>query len=301
MTTYKRENSVQRTIAILFGLVMTVSAQADFGSNHRSYEAPLDTAKWTLNGSRIQCSLMQDIPHYGMATFTSGASRRANMNFDLSLRRYNPTKVSQANLSSEPPLWKHNQAREELGSITLFPGETPVNIKNRNAWSLLTQLEKGMFPTFAYDSWLENNEQISVSLSAVNFQPVYDEFLDCVANLLPYSFDDISETFVYFDFNRSDFTRETREALARIGAWLAVDKTMELVLLAGHTDSKGDLRYNLKLGKRRANAVKKFFTDAGIAANKIKTQSFADLQPQSSNATPEGRAKNRRVMIKMVK
>ena len=116
-----------------------------------------------------------------------------------------------------------------------------------------------------------------------------------------YSFDDISETYIYFDFDRSDFNRQSREVLAKIGAWLEVDKSLELVLLAGHTDSKGKRRYNYKLGKRRANAVKKFFTDAGISARQIKVQTFADIQPQSSNETPEGRAKNRRVLIKMVK
>ena len=288
---------MQRTICTVLGLILSVPLAADF----RNYEAPLDSATWTLNGSPLECSLTQDIPLYGVAIFKSGASRKSNLNFDLSLRRYNPTKVTEAILTSEPPLWKHDQARKVIGPITMFPGAIPVTIKNQNAWGLLTQLEQGMFPTFVYDSLLENNEQVSVALSAVNFQHIYDQFLDCVANLLPYSFDDIAETFVYFEFDRSDFTRTTRESLTRIGNWLEVDKTLELVLLAGHTDSKGKFNYNQKLGKRRAEAVKKFFIDAGIAANKIKTQSFADNQPQSSNTTPEGRAKNRRVMIKMVK
>ena len=274
-----------------------LSANADY----RSYEAPLDTANWALNGSPIQCSLTQDIPKYGVATFTSSASRKANMNFDLSLRRYRSTDITEAVLSSEPPLWKHDKPSKVIDDVTMYPGAHPVNIKNHKAWGLLNQLEQGMFPTFAYDSFLENSDKVSVSLSAVNFLPVYDEFLDCVDNLLPYSFADIAETFVYFEFNRSDFTRETRESLARIGAWLAVDKTMELILLAGHTDNKGKRRYNLKLGKRRAEAVKSFFKEAGIDANKIQTQTFADIQPQSSNETPEGRAKNRRVMIKMVR
>ena len=293
-----RITSIIRTavITVSFFIVPTAIIQADFPA----YEAPLDIAAWTLNGSAIECSLTQDIPHYGMAAFTSSASRKSNMNFDLSLRRHNPSRVTEATLSSEPPLWKHNKPSKPMGQVTMFPGASPVNMINNDAWNILTELEQGMFPTFAYSSWLGNDDQISVALSAVNFQPVYDEFLACVAGLLPYSFDDIAETFVYFEYDRSDFTKQTRESLAKIGAWLEVDKTMELVLLAGHTDSKGKTRYNRKLGMRRALAVKTFFVEAGIAGNKIKVQSFADLQPQSSNATPEGRAKNRRVMLKMV-
>jgi len=270
-------------------------------ADYPAFGAPLDSANWSMEGSPIQCNLVQDIPHYGVASFTSSASRKSNMNFDLALRRNSPKKVTEATLISQPPVWKHNQAAREMGQVTMFPGTIPVNIKSKKAWNLLIQLEQGMFPTFAYDSWLDERDTVSVALSAVNFQPVYDQFLDCVTSLLPYSFDDIAETFVYFEFDRSDFTRQTRESLGRISAWLAIDKTMELVLLAGHTDSKGKYKYNKKLGKRRADAVKRFFTDAGIPNKKIKVQSFASLQPQSSNETPEGRAKNRRVMIKMVR
>jgi len=274
---------------------------ADVSQRIRSYQPPLESAIWSFQGSKLKCNLTQDIPKYGMASFSSTASRKPNMNFDLSLRRFHSSRVTQAILSSEPPLWKHDRKVETVGPVAMYPGDTPVNIKNQAAWNLLVQLEQGMFPTFQYDSFIGDQDQMKVSLSAVNFQPVYDEFLNCVTSLLPYSFDDIAESFVYFEFNRADFTRETRASLDRIGAWLAVDNTMELVLLAGHTDNKGKRRYNKRLGLKRAQAVKNFFVKAGLAAMKIKVQSFADIQPQSSNATPEGRAKNRRVMIKMVK
>lgn len=267
----------------------------------RGYESPLDRADWSMQGSVIQCQLEQDIPHYGTAVFRSEASRRPNMNFELQMRRYSPQRILKANLSSEPPLWKHDRPAQSMGDVTMFPSSTPINIKDQQAWQLLTELEQGMFPTFRYDSLVSDTQDVSVALSAVNFQPIYDEFLNCVSNLLPYSFDDIAETIVYFEFNRADFTRKTRDALDRIGAWLAADKDLELVLLAGHTDNKGSLKYNLRLGNKRAEAVKSFFTKAGIPSGQIKVQSFADFQPQSSNATPEGRARNRRVMIKMVK
>ena len=267
----------------------------------RNYESPLDKAEWSMEGSVIQCQLEQDIPHYGTAVFTSEASRRPNMQFELKMRRYSPQRIISASLNSEPPLWNHVKPAVELGTVTMFPSSTPISIDDQMAWDLLTELEKGMFPTFSYPALVSDRDEINVAISAVNFQPVYDQFLHCVSNLLPYSFDDIAETQLYFEFNRSDFTRKTRDALGRIGAWLAADKQLELVLLAGHTDNKGSLRYNLRLGKKRADAVKEFFVNAGIPARQIQVQSFADFQPQSSNATPEGRARNRRVMIKMVK
>lgn len=278
-------------------------ACASFGisADMRNYEARMDRADWQMQGSVIQCQLEQDIPQYGTAVFTSNASRRPNMNFDLQLRRFSPQRITQADVNSQPPVWKHGVETQSLGNVMMFPSSTPISIEDENAWQLLTELEQGMFPTFTYASSVPDQDTVSVAVSAVNFQSVYDKFLNCVNNLLPYSFDDIAETVVYFEFDRANFTRKTRDALSRIGDWLAADRNLELVLLAGHTDNKGSLRYNLRLAKQRAEAVKKFFIDAGIPASQIKTQSFADFQPQSSNATPEGRARNRRVMIKMEK
>jgi outer membrane protein OmpA-like peptidoglycan-associated protein len=288
---------VHRILLLITFFLFSISTVADI----RKFEAPLDTSMWSLSSSALKCHLTHDIPHYGLATFSSAASRMNNMNFDLSTRRFNPVKISEAVLTAESPTWNHTHESQVLGDVLIFPGNKPITLKDKVAWKILTNLESGLVPTFSYSSFIQETDKYSIALSAVNFQPVYEKFIDCVANLLPYSFDDIAETFVYFEYDRSDFTRETRESLLRIGAWLEVDKSLELILLSGHTDSKGNRRYNEKLGKRRADAVKKFFTDQGINVNIIKTQSFAAIQPFSSNNTPEGRAKNRRVMIKMIK
>jgi OmpA-OmpF porin, OOP family len=68
------------------------------------------------------------------------------------------------------------------------------------------------------------------------------------------------------------------------------------VLIEGHTDSKGNDNYNMKLSQRRADAVRKFIVDRhGIAADRLATKGFGETKPVASNATEEGRAKNRRV------
>jgi sodium-type flagellar protein MotY len=284
-------------LSLMASSMLTISISAE----RRDYVAPLDTASWTLNSSPLACSLEQDIPLYGKAAFKSVANRRANMNFDLEVRHFKPVDITPAKLISMPPQWKPNAQPQQLADVMLFPGEKPLTVKDRAAWDLLVQLEQGMFPTLMFDALVNDRQQVQVAVSSVNFQEVYGQFLNCVASLLPYSFEDIAETSVYFEFDRSDFTKQTREALAKIGTWLEYDKNLELVLVAGHTDSKGKRRYNMRLSKQRAQAVKAFFVEAGLPENKIRVQNFADTQPYTSNATPEGRSFNRRVTIKMVK
>ena len=67
----------------------------------------------------------------------------------------------------------------------------------------------------------------------------------------------------------------------------------------GHTDNTGDDAMNLDLSKRRAASVKKYFMDKGIAADRLFPEGFGETRPIATNDTPEGRAENRRVEIKM--
>lgn len=65
--------------------------------------------------------------------------------------------------------------------------------------------------------------------------------------------------------------------------------------LVGHTDSDGNAQANLVLSKSRAEAVKKYLVNKGIAAERIKTEGRGEDQPLVNNTTPANKAQNRRV------
>jgi outer membrane protein OmpA-like peptidoglycan-associated protein len=69
------------------------------------------------------------------------------------------------------------------------------------------------------------------------------------------------------------------------------------VVCNGYTDSVGSQAYNLKLGQRRADAVREYLVSQGIDASRIRTDSFGKENPVATNDTPEGRAENRRVEV----
>jgi len=68
----------------------------------------------------------------------------------------------------------------------------------------------------------------------------------------------------------------------------------------GHTDNVGDDQKNLVLSQKRADAVKKYLTDKGVAVNRIKSTGYGATMPVADNTTPAGKAKNRRVEFKVV-
>ncbi len=74
------------------------------------------------------------------------------------------------------------------------------------------------------------------------------------------------------------------------------DKTLTI---AGHTDSQGPETQNLELSLARATAVKRFLTQRGVAARRLRVAGFGESQPIADNATAEGRARNRRVEFRL--
>lgn len=70
--------------------------------------------------------------------------------------------------------------------------------------------------------------------------------------------------------------------------------------ISGHTDNVGNKDKNIILSKDRADSVKNYLVDNGITGNRLSCKGFGDKKPVKSNSTPEGKAYNRRVEIKIV-
>lgn len=103
----------------------------------------------------------------------------------------------------------------------------------------------------------------------------------------------------FFDFDKAVLKPEGKESLTKLVKAMA-NISLEVVIVVGHTDSIGTDKYNMKLGQRRANAVKAFLVSSGIEPKRVYTESKGESQPVTSNKTAEGRAKNRRVEIEVV-
>lgn len=103
----------------------------------------------------------------------------------------------------------------------------------------------------------------------------------------------------FFDFDRADLKPEGRKLLDQVAS--AVNSVaLETVIAVGYTDAIGSVQYNLGLSDRRANAVKSYLVTKGIDANRIYTEGKGKADPIASNATAEGRSKNRRVEVEIV-
>lgn len=101
---------------------------------------------------------------------------------------------------------------------------------------------------------------------------------------------------VNFDFDKSVLKPEGRASLDRLVEDMR-QVEVRRVDLVGHTDSIGTEQYNQGLSERRAASVQSYLIDRGVNPALITASGRGELQPIASNATPEGRAMNRRVDI----
>jgi outer membrane protein OmpA-like peptidoglycan-associated protein len=287
----------KRLLSSLVATVLGASVSQAY-ANMRHYTATVESSQWMMkNESRLNCTLGHELPGYGKAMFTSLASKQLNMAFELDMRLL-PKKFDKATVYSVPPQWMPGRMQRKIGEMTLrtqYNGDLGENV----AWSMLSELEKGYWPTLFYQDWYNQNDHVRVSLNASNFYDSYMAFTQCVSNLLPYSFEDISYTILTYKKNSTDLTKYSQKQLNRIGEYLKEDSDLELVLVDGYSDSYGGRYNNQQLSVRRAETVKQYFTQMGVDENRIDVTGHGEKRHIAPNDTPESRAKNRRVIVQL--
>jgi OOP family OmpA-OmpF porin len=100
---------------------------------------------------------------------------------------------------------------------------------------------------------------------------------------------------VEFDFDKAVIKKKFHDEIGNLAAVMKKYPDLKITI-EGHTDNVGSLTYNEKLSQRRADAVKKYLVEEfGIEVSRLTTKGYGEIRPIESNATKEGRQKNRRV------
>ena len=102
---------------------------------------------------------------------------------------------------------------------------------------------------------------------------------------------------VQFDNNSATLRPESTSYLDEVAAKLN-EMTGMTGVIEGHTDSNGSAEYNQDLSERRAKTVRDYLVNKGVAPTRLTAEGLGELQPIADNTTAEGRAQNRRVVLR---
>jgi outer membrane protein OmpA-like peptidoglycan-associated protein len=103
-----------------------------------------------------------------------------------------------------------------------------------------------------------------------------------------------------------EVTFDTNSSVIKSDSYSGLDRAVDLLkrvpsmrgVIEGYTDATGSDAYNLKLSERRAAAVSDYLAKHGIDAARVPSKGFGEAQPIADNKTAEGRAQNRRVVLR---
>jgi OOP family OmpA-OmpF porin len=104
---------------------------------------------------------------------------------------------------------------------------------------------------------------------------------------------------VNFELGKAVLLPVSRDILEEVARSLVANPQVR-VEVAGHTDSTGSRALNERLSLARAESVKAFLVQNGVAAESMEVQGYASTQPVASNKTALGRAQNRRVELRRI-
>ena len=102
----------------------------------------------------------------------------------------------------------------------------------------------------------------------------------------------------YFDYDSAVLSQQTLSGLLSVADYLKSNPAVQ-ILIEGHCDERGTRDYNIALGHKRAEAVRKQLARMGVDPQRITTKSFGKERPAMRGASPEVWAKNRRTIIRI--
>jgi len=111
----------------------------------------------------------------------------------------------------------------------------------------------------------------------------------------------LSNDAVKFGFNQATLSDEAKNILDDLAGKVKAQNKALYVEIQGHTDSIGSEDYNMKLGEKRAEAVRRYMNEIqGIPLHVMSAVSYGESKPVADNDTKDGRNANRRVVIRVL-
>jgi len=289
--------SVNNQYGLFFGLALGSLIMAS-AAIAKTYVAPMTKSQWYVSASIFECSIVHDIPQLGEGVFYHEAGEE--LKFWLSMIK-NPMKLGRAALVIEASPWRPGTVIQDLGYVDVVDGRKPIEVLSDKATAMMHGLLDGYSPTFTRKAWYKETESIRVHLNSINFGAVYESYLDCVAGLLPVNFRQVERTRVHFESDKAELTDDDKKALDNVVLYVENDSTVSSIFVDGHTDNTGRRIYNRRLSKRRAEVVRDYLMDKGVAEAMIRTRYHGERYPVVKNDTPEHKAMNRRTTVRLVR
>lgn len=277
-------------IALLLTLALPVHAL--------TFQTRMEEVQWSVEGDKFECRLTQPVSGYGDAMFV----RRAGERPVFELKAWNNLmQPGRAQLYNDAPVWQPQARARLLGFTDVSDDRIAVRVPQQQAGQMLAGLAEGLHPTIQRTAWANAVEPVRVVVSSIGYQKAWGEFQKCSADLLPMNFELVSRSVVSFANGGSALSASAKQLLDTALEYIQADEEISGIVLEGHSDNVGNRLDNRELARQRAMAVRDYLMQRGVKEDLFTLRFHGDRYPVASNRSSDGRAKNRRVTLKLDK
>ena len=259
------------------------------------FAASIEQSKWDLEASKFSCRLSQQIPLFGEGVFNHEAGEQVK--FTLKPLQGHGLK-GKAQLLVEASPWQPGIAVKQIGTVQ-FAANGDIPVQEKYSRQMLAHLFGGKMPTFLAANWSDTGESVRIGLSAANFPPAYEAYIQCVGNLLPVNYRQIARTAVLFPSAQWQLSDSTKARLSLVATYVNNDDSVHSVFVDGHSDAQGRRLANRDLSKKRAEAVTAYLEKQGVNPELITTRYHGERYPVEQKSNRATRERSRRVTIRM--
>ena len=256
---------------------------------------PMDMVNWQFVESEFKCQLRYSLSGTEYIAFV------AEPNSPMELRKTHVNSPQASLLQISPP-WQSPAYSNAI--VTSHQVSSGVVAFNHGIEAFLTEFAKGawMHLEFGHDND-EGKLLVTEGLTvpSVRIDQAYSQFNVCRAALPGMSYEQARDIELSFRIGQRVLDASQRQVLKALSGYLQSDKTVQRVLIDGHTDNLGSSMANLQLSRVRADDVASLLTELGTSNSLIEVRAHGDRYPVVSNATETGQAKNRRVTVRVIR
>lgn len=279
------------SVLVVACLLLVFSTQSD--AEKVVFHNSLAAVHWKLERGEFACRLTQTLYDYGRADllmFRDGTLRfRVHAMPGLYIGQMVRVTVA-------PSPWQ--SGKTEVLALRSERRGLPVSLGDEAARRVLLAFTNGQAMRFIYPA--DRSPTVEVEIDSIGFRQELGRLQTCAAALPEVNFSRFAKTRVFFPEGSAQLTSMAKQKLKRLTSFINAFGEVKMLILVGHTDNVGSYAFNLRLGKQRAQRVAEFLRSQGMK-RPIEVRSLGEADPLDSNSTPEGRARNRRVTIILVR
>ncbi|PJC86439.1 OmpA family protein [Vibrio sp. HA2012] len=272
--------------------IMVLNFYSDF-SVAKDITIPMDISQWEYKGDHFRCLLNQKVKKIGKIEIIAEPDHQIRLEI-TSFILPQPIENAQIYLLSEPYL--------DISHKKLVSQSASIN-KHRITFH---QSVSGLISAMSQGAWLQltsvsGGHPFSIQFPTVNSSKSMARFNQCRAELPELSYKQARDMELNYQLGQRSVTPEQRVMLLHLAEYVQLDKKVSAILIDGHTDNVGSPIGNLQISRVRADDVASILHEAGVHSELIEVRSHGARYPVASNDSEQGKAKNRRVTIRVIR